>query len=142
MLHFRSMLALYEQVKMRVEGEVVEFTERRQKAETGALYFRLPSGYFDYFPKKSMNVAVLEKSGALRRKYLVAQKDFEPGDVIYTVSSSLHFVPPVNACQNLLAGATFGHRSRQRPPGTGRVLHSLLTPYPSSYGHHTRRGSH
>lgn len=41
-------------------------------------------GYYDYFPKRSMNVTVQEKPET-RRKYIVAEKDFEPGDVIYKV---------------------------------------------------------
>ncbi|TFY54957.1 hypothetical protein EVJ58_g8550 [Rhodofomes roseus] len=42
-------------------------------------------GYYDVFPPKSMNVSVQPAPGDASkvRKILVAEKDFEPGDVIY-----------------------------------------------------------
>lgn len=41
-------------------------------------------GYYNIFPPKSMNVSV--QDGKDKKKILVAEKDFEPGDVIYKVS--------------------------------------------------------
>ncbi|PCH41486.1 MAS20-domain-containing protein [Wolfiporia cocos MD-104 SS10] len=40
-------------------------------------------GYFDTFPPKSMNVSVQSSPKDQLRKILVAEKDFEEGDVIY-----------------------------------------------------------
>ncbi|PSR75045.1 hypothetical protein PHLCEN_2v9375 [Hermanssonia centrifuga] len=39
-------------------------------------------GYYEYFPQKRMNVSVKE-TGESKYKILVAEKDFEAGDVIY-----------------------------------------------------------
>ncbi len=41
-------------------------------------------GYYEYFPQKRMNVSVKE-TGESKYKILVAEKDFEAGDVIYKV---------------------------------------------------------
>lgn len=49
-------------------------------AKTGCVDSLL--GYYNYFPAKSFNVSVQDKGS---KKILVAEKDFEAGDVIYTV---------------------------------------------------------
>ena len=41
------------------------------------------SGYYKFFPPKSMKVSAQDKGG---KKILVAEQDFENGDEIYTVS--------------------------------------------------------
>lgn len=41
------------------------------------------SGYYNFFPRKSMNVSVKDKGEG--KKILVAENDFEEGDEIYTV---------------------------------------------------------
>lgn len=47
------------------------------------------SGYYDVFPPKNMNVSVKPIPGdAKGRKMLVAEKDFEPGDIVYKVNGS------------------------------------------------------
>jgi hypothetical protein len=47
------------------------------------------SGYYEFFPPKSMNVSVKaseDNDSQIRKKVLVVDKDFNPGDVIYKVS--------------------------------------------------------
>lgn len=41
------------------------------------------AGYYESFPPKSMNVSI--KDNDVKKKIMVAEKDFEAGDVIYTV---------------------------------------------------------
>ena len=48
------------------------------------------AGYYKSFPAKAMNVTIADNEA--KKKIVVAEKDFEPGDVIYTVctKSTLH----------------------------------------------------
>ncbi|KAJ2991861.1 hypothetical protein NUW54_g8080 [Trametes sanguinea] len=49
-------------------------------------------GYYDHFPPRRMNVTVQTgppQANQAAKKILVAEKDFEPGDVIYTVTMRL-----------------------------------------------------
>jgi hypothetical protein len=57
------------------------------------------AGYFDHFPPKDMNVKtstkeIVNAEGSSERKiirrFLVAEKDFKPGEVIYKVFCGLY----------------------------------------------------
>ncbi|KAF9534112.1 hypothetical protein CPB83DRAFT_756005 [Crepidotus variabilis] len=42
-----------------------------------------PSGYYDYFPPKKMNVSIVTREGPTMRQVLVLSKDVAAGEVIY-----------------------------------------------------------
>ena len=63
------------------------------------------SGYYDHFPPKSWNVRVQDKDG---KKVLVADKDFEKGDVIYKVSAVMALSAPPNCFAGIPYRRCFG----------------------------------
>ena len=92
------------------------------------------SGYYNVFPPKSMNVSVKvmePDSSQVRKKILVVNKDFAPGEVIYKVFS---FHCPRTPHTQPSTGKPSRYRARSRPARQRLALFTLPSPNPKGHG--------